>query len=263
MMRRGLPILIGGCFRSGTTLVRRILNAHSRIYCGPEVKFFRDFHGDYQRDELAHLRFLNSARAMVDDDELLAITGQAFVALHERAAALAGKTRWADKNPENVLYIDAWRRLLGDGFCFVHVVRPPLATIASMREANFRLTIPADLDGQIDLYRRYNEAGLAIASRFPERTLRVSYDTLVASPQAELERLMVWLGEAPEDRQLDFSHVPQDRGLQDPKGANTPGVHRESVERWRLVLDAGDIDCIGRRTSDLWPRLTEADRAVA
>ncbi|MCI0637007.1 MAG: sulfotransferase, partial [Actinobacteria bacterium] len=172
-------------------------------------------------------------------------------------------TRWADKNPENVLYVDAWRRLLGDGFCFVHVVRPPFATIASMREANFRLTIPADLDGQIDLYRQYNEAGLAIASRFPERTLRVSYDRLVVSSRAELARLMVWLGEVPEDSQLDFSHVPRDHGLQDPKSANTTGVHRESLERWRLLLDVGDIESIGRRTSDLWQRLIEADRSAA
>jgi hypothetical protein len=263
MTRGGLPILVGGCFRSGTTLVRRLLNAHSRIHCGPEVKFFRDFYGDYQRDELAHLRFLGSARAIVDDDDLLAIVGRAFIALHERAAARAGKTRWADKNPENVLYVDAWRRLLGDGFCFVHVVRPPFATIASMREANFRLTIPADLDGQIDLYRRYNEAGLAIAARFPERTLRVSYDRLVARPRPELARLMTWLGEVPEDGQLDFGRLPLGDGLQDPKSATTTGVHRESVERWRALLDSSDIESIGRRTSELWQRLTGADQEVA
>ena len=31
-----LPIIVGGCFRSGTSLVRRLLNAHSRIFCGPD-----------------------------------------------------------------------------------------------------------------------------------------------------------------------------------------------------------------------------------
>ncbi|MBI3997802.1 MAG: sulfotransferase [Armatimonadetes bacterium] len=52
--RKSWPIIIGGCPRSGTSLVRRILNAHSRIYSGPEVKFFRDFSGDYPNDPLRH-----------------------------------------------------------------------------------------------------------------------------------------------------------------------------------------------------------------
>jgi hypothetical protein len=47
------PIIIGGCHRSGTSLLRRILNARSRIHCGPEIKFLRDFHGDYYGDPSA------------------------------------------------------------------------------------------------------------------------------------------------------------------------------------------------------------------
>ena len=51
MSRNTWPIIVGGCHRSGTSLVRRLLNAHSRIYCGPEVKFFRDFFKD-ERDDI-------------------------------------------------------------------------------------------------------------------------------------------------------------------------------------------------------------------
>jgi len=96
------PIIVGGCYRSRTSLVRRLLNAHSRIHCGPEVKFFRDFAGDYLEDPIRHLRFMQSARAILPQAELLKVLGKAFVALHQRAAELACKPRWADKNPENV-----------------------------------------------------------------------------------------------------------------------------------------------------------------
>jgi Sulfotransferase family len=37
------PIVVGGCYRSGTSLVRRLLDSHPRIHCGPEVKLFRDY----------------------------------------------------------------------------------------------------------------------------------------------------------------------------------------------------------------------------
>src|SRR6266700_7471909 len=100
MRRSSWPIVVGGCHRSGTSLVRRLLDSHSRIHCGPEVKFFRDFYGDYFDDPLDHLRFTRSARSLLGEDELLEVVGRAFVLLHERAAHRAGKQRWADKVPE-------------------------------------------------------------------------------------------------------------------------------------------------------------------
>jgi Sulfotransferase family len=149
--RGAWPIVVGGCFRSGTSLLRRVLDAHSRIHCGPEVKFFRDFYGDYISDPLRHLRFFTSAHALVSESELLDVTGATFIALHERAALAAGKMRWADKNPENVLYLEQWQRLLGDAWLVVHMVRNPLDTLASMQEARFPLTLPPDIQGKVDV----------------------------------------------------------------------------------------------------------------
>ena len=34
------PIFLGGCGSSGTTLLRKMLNAHPRIACGPEMSVF-------------------------------------------------------------------------------------------------------------------------------------------------------------------------------------------------------------------------------
>jgi hypothetical protein len=86
MSRNTWPIIIGGCHRSGTSLIRRVLNAHSRINCGPEVKFFRDFYGDYSNDPLRHLRFTSSARAILPEDELLELLGGTFVDSSGKAA---------------------------------------------------------------------------------------------------------------------------------------------------------------------------------
>ena len=97
------PVVVGGCHRSGKSLVRCLPDAHPRIHYGPEVPFFRDFYGDYLEDALHHLRFTQAARSLLSEDELLDVLGRGFVAVHERAANRAGKPRWADKAPENVL----------------------------------------------------------------------------------------------------------------------------------------------------------------
>ena len=246
------PIIIGGCHRSGTSLIRRVLNSHSRIHCGPEVKFFRDFYGDYFEDPLRHLRFATSAQAILPEADLLEILGRAFVAVHERAAERAGKPRWADKNPENVLYLDQWQRLLRDRWVFVHMVRNPLDTIASIAEVRFPLSVPADLDGRIDLYLRYTRAGLDFAAAHPDRCLRIVYERLAAEPRAGLEALMRWLGEAFEERQMAFNHATHESGLEDPKVGETSAIHGDSVDRWRSKLSLEEARRIWNRARAVW-----------
>jgi hypothetical protein len=75
------PLIIGGVHRSGTSLVRRIVNAHSHFYCGPEVKFFKDWHGDYVNAPIPHARFMASARAMLTESDLFEVLGQALVGI--------------------------------------------------------------------------------------------------------------------------------------------------------------------------------------
>ncbi len=249
------PIIVGGCHRSGTSLVRRLLNAHSHIHCGTEVMFFRDLVGDYRGDHLHHLRFMTTARSLVGDDDLLAVVGRAFIQLHELAARHAGKSRWADKNPDNVLYLPLWEKLLGDRWLLVHVVRNPLDNLRSMTEAGFPLTLPETLGDRIAMYVRYNQAALNFAAVCPERYVGVLYDDLVRSPEQELERLMAGIGEEWETGQLTFNENHHDLGLEDPKIATTDGLHALSLGRWSELLSEADAAEIARGTADIWSRV--------
>ena len=255
MSRNTWPIIVGGCLRSGTSLVRRVLNAHSGIHCGPEVKFFRDFYGDYDNDALAPFRFFATARSILPDDELLDAAGAAFIRIHERAAALAGKRRWADKTPENVLYLSEWQRLLGDRWLFVHVVRNPLDTLASIKHVKFPRTIPADLEGRIAFYRRYTLAGLEFGDAEPQRYCRVIYDDVVRAPEPALAVLMRQLGEEPEAAQLAFNDQPQQAGLEDPKVGQTTRIHTDSLNYWSGILTRDEAARIVDATGDLWSRI--------
>jgi hypothetical protein len=250
-----LPIVVGGCHRSGTSLVRRILDAHPRIYCGPEVKFFRDFYGTYLEDPIHHVRFATTARSMLPEHELLELFGTAFVEMHERAARHAGKPRWADKNPENVVFLAAWDRLLGDGWLFVHVVRNPLDTLASIKQWSFPVSIPAGLDARIDMYLEYLQAGLNFRAANPERCFTVLYEELVTQVEPSLRALMSWLGEDLDPGQTRIDDGRHQAGLEDPKIAKTSHVHHDSVGRWREVLSRAEAATIRRRTDGCWRRI--------
>ena len=252
MNRSELPIVVGGCHRSGTSLLRRVLNAHSNIYCGAEVKFFRDFYGDYFEDKIHHLRFAASARALLPETELFDILGKAFLTVLGRAAQRAGKRRWADKNPENVLYLDGWKQLLGTGWVLVHVVRNQLDTLASIAERPFPLSIPASLDERIAFYRKYTEAGVDFGAAHPARYFRVHYERLVRSPETALSELMDWLGEKLEPGQLAFNSFAHQPGLEDPKVVMTSAIHADSVGRWKGSLAPEETEIIWNATRELW-----------
>lgn len=253
----GRPIVVGGCYRSGTSLVRRILNAHSRIHCGPEVKFFRDFYGDYigVEDAIEHLRFMVTARSLLSEAELLPILGASFVEIHERAASEAGKARWADKVPENMVFLEQWQELLSDNWLLLHVVRNPLDTLASIKEWEFPRSIPLDLEDRIGLYVRYAEAGLDFAAANPDRYVRLFYEDLVSRPEPTVRELMSRLGEEFDPGQLEPNAIRHQPGLEDPKAGKAAAIHADSVGGWRHILTAAEAARIASGTADIWSRL--------
>jgi hypothetical protein len=240
------PVIVGCFYRSGTSLLRRLLDSHSRIQCPSEIKFFKDFYGDYPKDELKHMRFFNSLASLgLAEEERLLLFGETFVRSHELAAARAGKARWADKNPENVLYLEQWRRLLPQGFVFVHMIRDPLDALASLQEVGFRKTVPADLVDRARLLKTFVEAGTGYAERYPDHSISLSYEELVREPGLTLSTLFSFLGEGFEPAVLERFMLPErGHGVEDPKVAETTQVHQQSVGRGRKDFSSSEIAAI-------------------
>jgi hypothetical protein len=238
-----LPIIIGGFYRSGTSLVRRLLDSHSRIHCGPEVKFFKDFYGDYLHDELRYARLFSTLPSLgLTEEEILSIYGRAFVESHEIAARKAGKVRWADKNPENVLYLKQWTQLLPGGFVFLQIVRNPLDILASLKEIGFDKAVPTAFADKVRMFKVFRDAGAAYAARHPEPSLTLRYEDIVQAPLATLECLFSWLGETFEPEVLERFNLPErGEGIEDPKVKMTQNVHGRSIGRWRQDLTEKEI----------------------
>jgi sulfotransferase family protein len=234
-MQSDWPIVIGGSHRSGTTLLRRLLNGHARIFCPPEIKFHKDLLGQFPDDPLAHGRLGNSMRALGLPTEIwLDAFGAALCRCYDIASRNAGKKRWADKNPENALNAMHWDRLLGGRMAFVLVVRHPLDVIASMAEIAMNKVIPLDIVGRASHVRDYISAGLAFADSRPDRSTIVSYECLVREPRETLNKLMLFLNEDYDECMVNSLHSKHHgEGLEDPKASRHVDISSENIGRWR------------------------------
>lgn len=236
------PIVVGGFYRSGTSLMRRLLDSHSRIHCAPEIKFFRDFNGEYADDVYAHLRYFSSCRSLpLSRQELLRVSGRAYLELRQLAAHKQSKPRWADKDPENARYLTDWQTLLPQGFQYIHMARDPDDTLASLREARFNRSLPEDLPGMAECLRQNCMAARQFFEQHPERCRLLRYEDLVRNPASELQQLFAWLGETFEARVLeDFHHNERGTGLEDPKASASRVIHDNSIGRGKRDLSTAE-----------------------
>jgi Sulfotransferase family len=232
------PIVVGGSHRSGTTLLRRFLNGHPRIFCPPEIKFHKDLLAQYPDDPLAHGRLGSSIRALGLPTEIwLDEFGGALCRCYDIATRKVGKRRWADKSPENALNVSHWDRLLNGRMAFILVVRHPLDVAASMAETPMSKVIPTDIVGRAAHVRDYMTAGLAFADEHPERSILVRYEHLVSEPKDTLIQLMSFLSEQYDEAMIHNLHAGyHGEGLEDPKARHHANISRENVGRWQRDL---------------------------
>lgn len=242
------PIIIGGFYRSGTSLLRRILDSHSRIHCGPEAKFFRDLYGYYFNDPLKHVRFFASVRHLgLDERDLLGFFGAAMVQVHRLAAAKQGKPVWADKNPENVIYLNQWSSILNGNFRFIHCVRSPFDALASLMELGFKYSVPRSFEDKVSEYVRFVEAGLLYEGENTEKCIRLRYEDVVSNPRNSIQALMTFINEPFETEILNFNARAHQKGLEDPKVSKTNTIHRNSIGRGVQFLTSYERDMIAER----------------
>jgi Sulfotransferase family len=120
------PIFIVGCQRSGTTLVRLILDAHPNISCGPETRFLAAL------AQITGSEWHRMQRYGFPKEYWHEKVAEFFESIHRDYAERRGKTRWADKSPLYALSIDYLHELFPD--CHVvHVIRDGRDVVASHR----------------------------------------------------------------------------------------------------------------------------------
>jgi hypothetical protein len=250
-------LVMGGAPRSGTTLLRRIVDRHPGLTAGAETKLFVPAAFNLEWLAQAYAIPLADLERMRRDSSSQAAFIDAFA---ERACAVAGKPRWAEKTPMNIRNLD-WITRHFPRCSIVHVIRDGRDVVCSMREhPDWRwagsgwqkVLVPRALETHA---RRWvADTGVGMRWRGDPRYVEVRYEDLVADPVPVLRRMCAAIGESPDPGWLaevtQESASPAPGGRPDDKGA----ISGTSVGRWRTDLAAHELAVVERICG---PRLRE------
>jgi len=230
------PIFVIGSARSGTTMLRLMLDSHPGISSGEETHFLQQlepvvgkqwrllerygFPREYWLDRLRHL----------------------YGDFQAEYAVRRGRVRWADKDPANTLILPFVEELFPDAQ-YIHLLRDGHDVVASHRDRwGYRSAARAARGA----WRKYVEAARTFGATVgPDRFLEVRYEVLVADPEAELRRLCIFLGEAWDPAMLAFDRAEHDgterysqfTAERREQGGDGSAVYQSRVGAGRASLD--------------------------
>lgn len=246
-----MPIIIGSP-RSGTTLLRFMLDSHPDLAIPPETGFLsiaQNLRG--RGDELRQTFF----RAIVDFgdpspswpdfeiptevfwsalNEINPFTiSEGYRTFYRLYAARQNKLRWGDKTPVYCLEMDLIRQILPEAR-FIHLIRDGRDAALSVREMWFS---PGwEIETQAAYWQRFvlaaRRAGLGSADY-----LEVRYEELVLSPQETIEQVCRYLGLSYDPAMLQYYRRTPER-LKEHKGRYQPDGKVRITQAARLQQQA-------------------------
>lgn len=215
---------IVGSARSGTTLLRMMLNAHPEVAVPPESRFVVEL---YRSDEVRvddFLSRLGSHRRWISwdtpiEDVRAQLAGVSTVTYPEaiEAAFMAfaqsrNKKRYGDKTPRYIEHLPLLARLWPDAK-FVHLVRDGREVALSYAEVPFG---PNTVAKAAALWRERVALGMKQGRPLgPERYIELRYERLLENPREEIGGLCTFLD-------LDFDPAMLDHSEQ----ARSEVLHR-------------------------------------
>jgi len=194
------PIFLLGCQRSGTTMLRLVLDSHSRISCGPETRFLTDMERIVGRD------WERLARFGFPREDWLRRIREFFGGIHADYAAGRGKARWADKTPLYALVIPFVIEVFPDAQ-IVHVIRDGRDVVVSHRK---RFGYWSAVKCVVKWPRYIRVARAAGRALPPGRYHELRYEDAVREPEKTLRALFEFLDEPWEPGVLDYGDKEHD-----------------------------------------------------
>jgi hypothetical protein len=220
-------LIIGGPPRSGTTLVRWVLDASDTIIAGPELGLFvkpwtpdRRFAQklDEKIDRALGLG-RDVIRAEIEDHDDPVRCCDALMARYMERAGVA-KHGWAEKTPNNCLRYRELAEARGDLY-FLSVVRDPRDVVTSRLEPGS--------DYYCEPERAVRALRAVSAFEHPRHAV-VRYEDIVADPARAFERVFEFLGEPFDPVFLERSR--RTGVTRDPARVRQPKVTRPISADW-------------------------------
>ncbi|MCR9165206.1 MAG: sulfotransferase family protein [Nannocystaceae bacterium] len=245
-------IVVLGTPRSGTTLLRRLLDAHPNIACPPETYVLsgaaRFLHEETFAQGLQIGALFGLGYAGFDEAEVLGRLRRFAFGFFEEHAAKAGKGRWAEKTAFDAFHVDAIRRLCSGHVKFVCLHRHGLDVAASLAELvdktggfveelhRYVTRYPQPLEAYAHAWVDTAGAIEELAQSEGGEALSIRYEDLARDPEAVLRDVLTFVGE-PWDEGIVERGLGEASavGFGDWKTYARAKVDTKSVARWKSL----------------------------
>lgn len=261
MTEVGRPILVGGCSRSGTTLLGAMLGWGDGRLTVPEA----DFKWELFAAGAAHGTMVDLHRAaeVLARDKKFALwevaprSGAActfaelmdgLVADHAQVRGASARVAWIDHSPGNIRFVPTLHRLLPSAR-FVHVVRDGRSVAASVMPLDWGPNTPVEAARHWGLHVA---AGLAAERALgPKVVHTVRYEDLVVEPERTLQDICAFAGIDYDDRMVDERdyRLPAYTATQHALVERRPDASR--VDAWQQDLRPDQVRAFERMTGEL------------
>ncbi|MBB5746646.1 tetratricopeptide repeat-containing sulfotransferase family protein [Brevundimonas variabilis] len=188
------PIFILGLFRSGSTLVERILAAHPRVTSGGELALMPRL-----------VQTIGDDPATVAEASPETVSGWRKTYLDALATARPGAALVTDKRPDNFLHIGLIKAMFPDAR-IIHTNRDPMDVGLSnlFLHLDGSMAYAGDLADTGHWIRAHDRLMAHWKSVYPDDILTVDYDVLVRAPRQAIEQVLAFCGLEWDDACLDF-----------------------------------------------------------
>lgn len=210
-MDQSSPLFVVSAPRSGSTLLRLILDTHPNIAVPPpgwllDLVFpYLYSYGSLDNDA----NFLALAEDVlatptvqkwpltITAAELVAAAEEKsfaglYAALHIAYAKPGNKRRWGEKTPRNAFWIDEIHTLFPDAR-FIHIVRDGRDMAIDISDS---ILLPYSVYSGANLWQRYVLAIRDSMCRLPEDAfIEIRYEDLCAAPESTIRKLCTFMGE--------------------------------------------------------------------
>ena len=265
----GPPLLVLGVRRSGTTLLRVMLDRHSQLavpdesYFVPQLadRHLRHVDPDSFLDDLRRISTvtdwdvpLDKVRARLRQGMQI---GEAVAAVYLVYAHERGKSRWGDKTPMYMQNLRLLERLFPDAL-YVHLIRDGRDAALSfldmprglVTETWMHPRTPADFASQ---WRTEVAAARRLGARVGARYMEVRYEELISDVEVALRRISEFAALDYEPAMADYagtvdvSAKPHQQRLTQPPTAG--------VRDWRTQMSGDDVAAFEAVAGDLLAEL--------
>ncbi|MDG2424921.1 MAG: sulfotransferase [Phycisphaerales bacterium] len=225
-------IFVLGAPRSGTTLMERILHAHSRLFSAQKETGLLSPRNIFSRDHFG-LSTEDNKRLFSESCDVIDFLTRAAILLESRNEGRI----LIEKTPQHVLRLGFLVKHFPNAR-FIHVVRDGRDGYCSaLKHPNVRLNSSA---AYARYWKRCTEAGLSVRTNPIVHTVR--YEDFTSNPAEHLEKLMAFLGLELEPAQFEATQVKADAraSFQRHQRLAQP-ISNATVGRWRKEMSGSEV----------------------